>query len=94
MLYRKALELVVKSVDSDINAMLGKRIEKLVKQGMLITSIGEWATQVVYIANEATHDDKEIDRDDLSDLRNITVAIIENLISMPETVKNLREKKA
>ena len=94
IMFRKALELTLKMKDDKINGMLGRRINELVNSGKIISSIGDWAKSVTLIANEAAHGDSDISREDLIDLKNITLAIIENLISLPERVERLRKTEA
>ena len=69
IMYRKALDVAVKKIDSSLTGMLGVKLKALAKQGKLTVELGSWADKVRELGNEAAHDEDAISREDLRDLR-------------------------
>lgn len=92
--YRTALDLATKDLnplgDAKKIEMLGARLGRLSKEGLLTQSIGEWAEHIGFLGNTSTHDGDELSNSELDDLSNLTKMTLIYLITLPETVKRLR----
>ena len=92
-MYRKALDIGLLQIDSDLKGMLGAKIRKLVSDGRLTKDIGEWANQVRELGNEAAHDAPAPTRQDLDNLRNFTEMVLRYLFTLPNMIKKRRGEK-
>jgi hypothetical protein len=90
MMYRKALDIGLKKIDSSLKGMLGARIKTLAKDGRLTASIAEWSDDVKTLGNDAAHEEAAIGRDELAHLRDFTEMVLRYLFTLPNTVKKRR----
>ncbi|MET4114228.1 hypothetical protein ABIB90_006101 [Bradyrhizobium sp. JR4.1] len=91
-MYRKALDVGLKKIDSETKGVLAVRIKKLAAAGKLTADIAEWADHVRDLGNEAAHEDEPPTRKELTDLRNITEMVMRYLFSLPALVLARRPK--
>ncbi|TYG33576.1 DUF4145 domain-containing protein [Lonepinella koalarum] len=54
--YRSALEVALKQLDDSTDKNLNWRINSLVKKGLLVKSMGDFAHRIRSLGNDATHD--------------------------------------
>lgn len=87
-MYRKALDVALKKIDSDTKGTLAARIKKLAEAGTITGDIAKWADHVRDLGNEAAHEEEPPTRKELNDLRNITDAVMRYLFSLPALVKS------
>lgn len=93
VMFRRTLELALQEKFGRKVQNLKSEIDKLVKSGDLIPSIGEWAHEVRLIGNEAAHQEDGVDRESLTDLRNITEIILRNLFMLPGLIEERRKRR-
>jgi Domain of unknown function (DUF4145) len=86
-MYRKALDVGLTLVDPSVTGVLKTRIAELVKQNKLTPSLGEWATQIRLLGNEAAHETDQPTREELTALRNFSDLVLRYLFTLPEMVK-------
>ncbi len=86
-MYRKTIDLGLKAIDATIKGTLEKRIDKLVDQGRLTRSIGEWAHQIRSLGNDSAHEDTPPSRDEIIALRKFTSLSLQYLFTLPEMVR-------
>jgi Domain of unknown function (DUF4145) len=86
-MYRKALDVGLTIIDPSIKGILKIRIAELVKQNKLTQSLGEWATQIRLLGNEAAHETDQPTREELTSLRNFSDLVLRYLFTLPEMVK-------
>lgn len=68
---------------------LATKIDKLVQEGKLSADLGDWAHEVRLIGNEGAHD-PEVNREDLTALREFTDAVLRYAISLPAEIATRR----
>jgi len=85
-MYRKALDVGLKKIDSAATGMLKTRIKKLAADGKLTTDIAEWSDHVRDLGNEAAHEEEPPTREELGDLRSFTEMVMRYLFSLPAMV--------
>lgn len=86
-MYRKALDVGLTIIDPSVTGVLKARIAELVKQNKLTPSLGEWATQIRLLGNEAAHETDQPTREELTALRNFSDLVLRYLFTLPEMVK-------
>ncbi|MDH2927267.1 hypothetical protein A1D19_08975 [Lonepinella koalarum] len=59
--FRKTLEFALKLLDDNTDKNLNWRINALVKNGLLVKSMGDFAHRIRALGNDATHDDISLD---------------------------------
>jgi hypothetical protein len=85
-MYRKALDIGLKTIDPAITGTLKGRIAKLVSQAKLTPSLGEWANQIRLLGNETAHEIDQPTRDELEALRNFSDLVMRYLFTLPKMV--------
>lgn len=93
-MYRKALDVGLKSVDAETKGTLAARIKKLAAQHKLTPAIAEWADHVRDLGNDAAHEETPPTRKDLTDLRNFSEMVMRYLFSLPALVEARKPKVA
>ncbi|MBX3518887.1 MAG: DUF4145 domain-containing protein [Xanthobacteraceae bacterium] len=86
-MYRKALDIALKEVASDVKGTLAARITELVKKNLLTPSLGEWADQIRLLGNESAHESDQPTREELESLRNFSNLVLQYLFTLPAKVK-------
>ena len=92
VMYRKALELGLRQVDSNLTGMLASRIEQLGKAGKLTLDLVSWAKEIKNLGNEGAHEEEPLDREELEALRGLTDMVLRYLFTLPEIVRLRRTK--
>jgi Domain of unknown function (DUF4145) len=82
-MYRKALDVALKKIDTSLTGTLGQKIKALAKAGKLTDDIAVWSDTVRDIGNEAAHEESPITRDELTALRNFSEMVLRYLFSRP-----------
>ncbi|MBY4641491.1 DUF4145 domain-containing protein [Gluconacetobacter entanii] len=92
--YRSALDLATKGINPPPEGkrieMLGARLGRLCREGLLTPSIGEWAEHIGFAGNASTHDGDALSNAELDELSNLTKMVLIYLITLPEAVKRMR----
>ncbi len=91
IMYRRSLELAVKEKAPDIGGSLASRIKKMVANHDLTPAIGEWATEIRLLGNDAAHDMGNIDREELGMVRGFADAVLRYLYTLPAEVAARRK---
>lgn len=89
-MYRKALDVGLKKIDSDTNGVLAVRIKKLAGEHKLTPDIAQWADHIRDLGNDAAHEAEPPSRAELTDLRNFTEMVMRYLFSLPALVQKRR----
>ena len=84
--YRSALEVALKHLDDNTDKNLNKRIGQLVKNQVLVKSMGDFAHSIRILGNEATHN--EISMEELKDLRLFTQLFLQYTFTLPAMIPN------
>lgn len=86
MMFRRALELAVKSLNPIGQGELAKRIEAL-DHGLATISMKEWAKHVRLGGNDAAHGEDELTREEAIELRDFTETFLVYAFTLPEKVR-------
>ncbi|MDH2311455.1 DUF4145 domain-containing protein [Methylobacterium brachiatum] len=89
-MYRRALEVSLKKAFPGGPDNLSRHIKKLVADGKLTDTIGDWADHIREIGNEAVHETGPLDRNDLIAMREFTDAVLRYAISLPKEIETRR----
>jgi hypothetical protein len=92
MMYRRALELGLGEKYPEMTGNLAGKIRKLVEDHVLTTDLGEWATEVRLVGNDAAHA-PEVTRDDLEMMRAFADAVLRYVWTLPTQVQQRRAAK-
>ncbi len=90
-MFRKALDIGLRKIDSKLNGTLAARIRKLAADGKLTADIAEWSDGIREIGNDAAHEEAPVTRQELEALRNFSDAVLRYLFTLPEMVKQRRQ---
>lgn len=90
MMYRKALDVGLKKIDSNLQGPLAIKIKKLAEAGRLTRDIASWSDSVRDLGNDAAHEESPIARDDLIELRSFTEMVLRYLFTLPNMVRKRR----
>lgn len=93
LMYRRSLELAIKSLHPAGTGSLAARIKKMIEQHELPKPIGEWLTQTRLIGNDGAHEAAGVAREDLVDARAFTDTTLRYLFTLPAQIK-ARQKLA
>jgi hypothetical protein len=91
-MYRKALDLGLRRIDSTRSGVLGPRIKALATTGQLTAEIAEWSDHVRALGNEAAHDADQPTREEVADLRSFTEMVLRYLFTLPNMVRRRRRE--
>lgn len=91
-MYRKALDVGLKKIDTALTGTLGQKIQSLTKSGKLTSDILEWSTHVRDLGNDAAHEEIPPTREELENLRGFTDMVLQYLFTLPAMVKKRREQ--
>lgn len=94
VMYRKALELGLKSLGLDLKGTLANRIERLSGNGQLTPQLAEWAKEIKNLGNDGAHEVDAIDREELAQLRGLTDMVLQYLFTLPAIVNARRKAEA
>jgi hypothetical protein len=92
-MYRKALDIGLKRIDPSLTGSLAVRIKKLASCGKVTAEIAEWSDCIRDIGNDAAHEETPLSRDELTDLKYFSDAVLRYLFSLPGMVKKRRGEK-
>jgi hypothetical protein len=92
-MYRKALDVGLKKIDSTLTGPLGAKLKTLAAQGKLTPDVADWADHVRELGNDAAHEESGIPRKDLEDLRGLTEMVLRYLFTLPNMSKKRRGEK-
>jgi transcription elongation factor Elf1 len=93
-MYRKALELGLKIIDSSLKGTLARRIELLGESGKLTPDLVKWAKEIKNLGNDGAHDDQPISRDELEALRGLTDMVFRYLFTLPAMLAERKKDNA
>ncbi|WP_439235148.1 DUF4145 domain-containing protein [Lonepinella koalarum] len=85
--FRKTLEFALKLLDDNTDKNLNWRINALVKNGLLVKSMGDFAHRIRALGNDATHDD--ISLDELQELRLFTQLFLQYTFTLPAMIPDI-----
>jgi hypothetical protein len=92
LMYRRSLELALGEKYPDKNGSLAAVIKDLVEEKVLTEDIGNWATEVRLVGNDAAHA-TEVTRDDLIMMRAFADAVLKYVWTLPTQVQQRRASK-
>lgn len=92
-MYRKALDVGLKKIDSALTGTLGAKIKTLATRGQLTADIAEWSNHVRDLGNDAAHEETPLTRKELEDLRGISEMVLRYLFTLPNMIKKRRGEK-
>lgn len=84
--YRSTLERAIKHLAPNSEGTLYKRIEDLYKNGLIVKSMADFSHRIRILGNSATHDDEEISREDLKELRLFTDLFLKYMFTLPSMI--------
>ncbi|MBW6523418.1 DUF4145 domain-containing protein [Sphingomonas sp. RHCKR47] len=90
MMYRRSLELGVKSAYPQLTGSLAARIKTLVRDHHLPATIGDWLDQVRLIGNDGAHEVEGVTRDELIAARGFVDAALRYIFTLPAEVARRR----
>lgn len=85
-MYRRAIDLAVKSIDPDGKGELIARINRLADLNILPGTMKDWAHQVRIIGNDGAHDEDGVTRNDLMAAQGFADALLRYLFTLPKEV--------
>jgi hypothetical protein len=92
VMYRKALEVGLKTIDPELKGTLAQRIKSLADAGQLTRELADWAREIKNLGNDGAHELDAIDRDELTQMRGLVGMVLQYLFTLPEQVSVLRSK--
>jgi hypothetical protein len=92
LMYRRSLELALGAKYPDLKGSLAENIKKLVSDGVLTSDLGQWATEVRLVGNDAAHAE-EVTKGDLEMMRGLAEAVLEYVWTLPTQVQQRRASK-
>lgn len=92
LMYRRSLELALGAKYPEHKGSLADLIKKLVTEGVLTADLGQWATEVRLVGNDAAHA-AEVTRSDLEMMRGFAEAVLEYVWTLPTQVQQRRASK-
>lgn len=92
LMYRRALELALGEKYPDRKGTLASLIKDLVTEKILTEDLGNWATEVRLVGNEAAHA-IEVTKDDLEMMRAFADAVLKYVWTLPTQVQQRRASK-
>lgn len=93
-MYRRAIDLALKELFPELSGDLMPRILKLVGDGRLPKTMGDWAHQVRIIGNDGAHDLDGVTKNDLEAARAFGDAFLRYLFTLPTEVEIRRSQTA
>ncbi|WP_197514214.1 DUF4145 domain-containing protein [Methylobacterium platani] len=90
IMYGQTLDAALKR-HFEAKGTLNERIKSLVSRHVLPTTIGDWATTVRIIRNEAVHDDGPMTETDMEMTRNFTDAFLRYAVTLPKEIEIRRK---
>ncbi len=93
-MYRKALEIGLKSIDGTLDGTLAKKIEMLGKTGRLTADLVTWSKEIKNLGNEGAHDEHPITREELASLRGLTDMVFRYLFTLPAMVEQRKNERS
>lgn len=88
MLYRKALETAVKTLDPDGKGTLDARIRSLTKNDLIPGAVATWGHEIRGIGNDAAHDADEPAPEEVNAAAEFAEAFLIYAFTMPAKIKN------
>jgi hypothetical protein len=86
-MYRKALDVGLKTIDPQAMGTLQARIDKLAAEQKLTPSIKDWAHEIRLDGNEAAHEESPFTKDDAEQMHSFAQLVLTYLFTLPERVK-------
>ena len=93
MMFRKTLELSLKTIRPDDDGNLYFRIDKAAEAGAITRDLAEWAHRVRLDGNDAAHEDTVPTAEDIRELKHFTELVLRYLFTLPGMLKRWSEKK-
>lgn len=94
-MFRKTLDVATKNLDpGNSKATLFVRINKLVENGTLTQSMGDWSHEIRIDGNDAVHDEEPETPEDAASAQKFTEAFLIYAFSLPEMVAMNRQKRS
>ena len=94
MMFRKTLEVALKTIRPEDQGNLKNRIDEAAKAGAITKDLAEWAHRIRLDGNEAAHEDKPISSDDLEALHHFTELVLLYLFTLPGMLRAWSEEKS
>jgi hypothetical protein len=92
IMYRKALEVGLKTLAPDLTGALYQRINSMADSGRLTRDLADWAKEIKNLGNEGAHELEAIDRTELEQMRGLVSKVLQYLFTLPAQVKALRSQ--
>lgn len=90
--YRSTLERALKHIAPEATGSLNNRIEKLINSRQIVSSMGDFAHSIRTLGNSATHDDEDMSREELTDLRTFTELFLKYMFTLPAMIPDKVKK--
>lgn len=89
-MFRKSLDVALKTIYPDAKEQLVKRIDQAVKAGALTKGIGEWAHHIRLEGNDASHDDDPYTTEEAEELHRFTELVMMYMFTLPGMLEERR----
>jgi hypothetical protein len=88
MMFRRAIDVGTKVFEPTIDVHnLGKRIDKLEKDGLITKDLKDWAHKIRLEGNEAVHDLPKPTKEQTEELQLFTELVLTYLFTLPAKIK-------
>lgn len=91
-MFRKALDVGLKTKFPDMKGTLYVRIKKAAKEHKLTPDMAKWAHQVRLGGNDATHEEEPFSEEAAKELASFTRLVFLYLFTLPGMLKNSRRQ--
>ncbi|WP_295376832.1 DUF4145 domain-containing protein [uncultured Stenotrophomonas sp.] len=92
-MFRKAIDVATRELDpSTTGKPLAKRIDLLADNGKLTSDLKEWAHLIRLDGNQGAHDDEELSRDEIEQLKEFTRLFLIYTFTLPAQVQARKEE--
>ena len=94
MMFRKTLEIALKTIRPDDTGSLKTRIDLAAKAGAITTDLAEWAHRIRLDGNDAAHEEDPFSPDEVNALHRFTELVLMYLFSLPGMLEEWRSTKS
>lgn len=94
MMFRKTLEVALKTIRPNDQGNLKRRIDEAAKAGRITDDLAKWAHRIRLDGNEAAHEDKPMSSADLEALHRFTELVLRYVFTLPGMLKAWSAEKS
>ena len=94
MMFRKTLEIALKTIRPDDTGSLKKRIDSAADAGAITKDLAEWAHRIRLDGNEAAHDEEPFSSPEIQALQRFTELVLLYMFTLPGMLRKSSEERS